>query len=63
MAQPVKTTQYRPVLKGFETQAQVIQRIALARATQYRPVLKGFETSLFVGRHLIVKMLRSTAPF
>ena len=36
-------TQYRPVLKGFETLSGGLG-LYLGNATQYRPVLKGFET-------------------
>ena len=40
----LRTTQYRPVLKGFETLSRRIDNAAKEKATQYRPVLKGFET-------------------
>ncbi len=39
----VIATQYRPVLKGFETLLQ-LSSVYRGWATQYRPVLKGFET-------------------
>ena len=38
-------TQYRPVLKGFETMDMGFLLTKLWTTTQYRPVLKGFETS------------------
>ena len=41
-----KATQYRPVLKGFETIFEPLMTRSFAIPTQYRPVLKGFETFL-----------------
>ena len=40
------STQYRPVLKGFETRHVGHPREGGPIPTQYRPVLKGFETCL-----------------
>ena len=37
-------TQYRPVLKGFETKPRHEGEGKGEQTTQYRPVLKGFET-------------------
>ena len=56
-------TQYRPVLKGFETIELRPHDITERLPTQYRPVLKGFET-LPAHRGLVQRRkLRSTAPF
>ena len=56
-------TQYRPVLKGFETLAEGNLRVLIPKTTQYRPVLKGFETQGLASISVVGHWLRSTAPF